>query len=126
MNWKNVLGLFCSLFFFSCVNGPERNCSQYKNGEFIFKTELNGELQESTFNRYGELEIDNYNGKIDSSSVKWINDCEYILKSLNPKSMAERKPLHFKILSTTDSSYTFEYGILNAENRLIGTAIKLK
>lgn len=126
MNWKHVFFSIYTLLFLSCVSGPNRECSQYKNGEFIFKTELNGELQESRFRRFGALEIDDYNGKIDSASVKWINDCEYILKSLNPKSMAEKKPLHFKILSTTDSSYTFEYGLLNAENRLTGTAVKLK
>ncbi len=126
MNWKHVLFSINTLLFLSCVSGPNRECSQYKNGEFIFKTELNGELQESRFRRFEGLEIDDYNGKIDSASVKWINDCEYILKSLNPKSMAEKKPLHFKILSTTDSSYTFEYGLLNAENRLTGTAVKLK
>ena len=126
MNWKHVLFSINTLLFLSCVSGPNRECSQYKNGEFIFKTELNGELQESRFRRFEGLEIDDYNGKIDSASVKWINDCEYILKSLNPKSMAEKKPLHFKILSTTDSSYTFEYGLLKAENRLTGTAVKLK
>lgn len=126
MKWKHVVFSIFTLLFLSCVSGPNRECSQYKNGEFIFKTELNGELQESTFRRFGALEIDDYNGKIDSASVKWINDCEYILKSLNPKSISEKKPLHFKILSTTDSSYTFEYGLLNAENRLIGTAVKLK
>lgn len=126
MNWKHVFFSIYTLLFLSCVSSPNRECSQYKNGEFIFKTDLNGELQESRFRRFGALEIDDYNGKIDSASVKWINDCEYILKSLNPKSMAEKKPLHFKILSTTDSSYTFEYGLLNAENRLTGTAVKLK
>tara|TARA_B100001093_G_C26860169_1_gene1029702 strand:+ start:5509 stop:5889 length:381 start_codon:yes stop_codon:yes gene_type:complete len=126
MNWKHQLYFLYALLCLSCASGPNRECSQYKNGEFIFKTELNGDLQESTFKRFGALEIDDYSGKIDSASVKWINDCEYILKSLNPKSMAEKKPLHFKILSTTDSSYTFEYGLLSAENRLIGTAVKLK
>ena len=55
------------------------------------------------------LNIDYYEGKVDSSSVRWINDCEFILKKIKPKSMSDKDAIHMKILSTTLSSYTFEY-----------------
>jgi hypothetical protein len=56
------------------------------------------------------LNIDYYEGIVDSSSVRWINDCEFILKKLNPKSNAEKDAIHMKILTTNGtSSYTFEY-----------------
>ena len=58
MNWKHVFFSIYTLLFLSCVSSPNRECSQYKNGEFIFKTDLNGELQESRFRRFGALEID--------------------------------------------------------------------
>ena len=30
------------------------------------------------------MEIDYFQGKVDTSSVRWINDCEYIVKKRNP------------------------------------------
>jgi hypothetical protein len=63
--------------------------------------------------------------------VRWINDCEFILKKINPRSMSEQDAIHMKILSTSDSSYTFEYKLavkkLNREVRVEkGVAKKIK
>ena len=80
----------------------------------------------TTFVRKGDLEIDYYQGKADSSSVRWINDCEYIVKKLQPRNKAEEKSVHMKILTTTDNSYTFEYNIVGDNNKFRGIAIKTK
>ncbi len=116
---------FLSIFtlFISCYQ-PERNCLNFKNGEFTFTSILDGKEQTTTFIRNEELEIDYYQNKIDSSSVRWINDCEYIVKKLNPTNKAEEKSIHMKILSTTDNSYTFEYSIVGESKKIRGTAIK--
>ena len=64
------------------------------------------------------MQIETYNGKIDSSEVRWINDCEFILKKINPQNTSEDDAIHMKILSTTDSSYTFEYKLaIKKKNR---------
>lgn len=81
--------------------------------------------KETVFHRTEDMEIDEFEGKIDSSSIRWINDCEYVLKNLNPKNKAEEKPIHIKILSTTDSSYSFEYNIVGDNNKFKGTAHKI-
>ena len=107
----------------SCYS-PQRNCSDFKDGEFSFTTQLNGTEVTTTFVRKGDLEIDYFQGKVDSSSVRWINDCEYIVKKLRPKNRAEEKSIHMKILSTTANSYTFEYNIVGDTNKSKGTAIK--
>ncbi len=78
----------------------------------------------TVFERNGDLEIDYFGGKIDSSSVRWINDCEYIMKKMHPKNKAEEKSVHVKILTTTGNSYTFEYNIVGDNNKSRGTAIK--
>ncbi|GAB5475590.1 MAG: hypothetical protein Mars2KO_36890 [Maribacter sp.] len=103
---------------------PERNCSDFKNGAFSFTSIVDGKELKTTFTRNDNLEVDYFAGKADSSSVRWINDCEYIVKKLNPKSKAEEKPIHMKILSTTDNSYTFEYSIVGEAKKQRGTVTK--
>lgn len=99
------------LLFISCYS-PERDCTGYRTGTFEFETYLNGEIVTSKFVRNDSIEIDFFQGKTDTSSVRWINDCEYILKNLNPKNRAERQPIHIKILTTGKDSYIFEYGLV--------------
>ena len=113
----------CFFFALSCKN-PERDCSNFKTGTFTFETLLDGELIATTFTRNDTLEVDFFNGKADSSSVRWINDCEYIVKKLNPKSMSEEKALHMKIIATDGDFYTFEYSLVGETNKQRGTAKK--
>lgn len=123
---KNTLfaAVLC-LLLTSCYN-PERNCQQFKDGTFSFTTTVNGEEKTTTFTRQGDLEIDEFEGKVDSASIRWINDCEYIVRKLNPKSRAEEKSVHMKIISTTDDSYTFEYNIVGSAQKSRGTAYKIE
>ncbi len=100
-----VLSLFC---LSSCYE-VNRNCKDYRTGDFRFNFNINGVAKTATFKRTERLSINFYDGKIDSSEVKWVNDCEFILYKINPKSISEKDPIHMKILKTTDTSYTFEY-----------------
>jgi len=104
----------------------ERNCSDYRTGTFISKISIEGIEYSSTFKRFDTLQIETFENKTDSANVRWINDCEMIFRTINPKNMAERKDVHLKILSTTDSSYTFEYSYLGKTNKQKGSAIKIK
>lgn len=110
-----------TLLLFSCYE-VERDCRTYKTGVFFSEVEINGEVYRSEFKRTNKLQIENYNGKIDSSQLRWINDCEVIFKSINPKSMADRKDIHLKILTTTDTSYTFEYSYVGEAKKQKGIA----
>lgn len=103
---------------------PQRDCKAFKNGEFTFTSIIDDKEVSTTFVRNGDLEIDYFQGKVDSSSVRWINDCEYIVKKMHPKNKAEEKSVHMKILTTTENSYTFEYSIVGDDNKSRGTAIK--
>ncbi|TXK70938.1 DNA topoisomerase IV [Mesonia sp. HuA40] len=121
---KNTFLLLIFLALASCYS-PNRNCTDFKTGSFEFETYLNGELVKTRFVRNDSIEIDYFKNEIDSSSIRWINDCEYILKNLNPKNMAEEKPLHMKILTTKGNTYTFEYSIVGETKKQKGTVIKV-
>lgn len=121
---KVFLLLLVSICFSSCFNA-ERNCEEFKTGTYQFQTFIAGELQKSTFKRSDSLEVEMYQGKTDTSTVRWINDCEYILKNKNPQGMAEEKPIHIKILTTNKNGYTFEYGQVGESKKARGEVTKL-
>ncbi len=116
--------LLLSLLLSSCYN-YERECKDFQTGVFEFETVLGTEIVKTTFERRTKYEVENYQGKIDTSSIRWVNECEYILKSINPKSMQDQKPMHFKILETDGTTYKFEYNVAGDTNKQIGTARKI-
>jgi len=105
---------------------PERNCSKFRTGTFEFESILNGELVKTTFIRNDSIEIDYFQGKSDTSSIRWINNCEYIVQKLHPKNRSEEKAIHMKILTTNQNMYTFEYALVGNTNKQHGTAKKIK
>lgn len=116
--------LLLTFLIFSCYN-PERNCQDFKTGTFEYKALIGAEVLSTKFTRNDTLEIDYFNGKSDSSSIRWINDCEYIVKKINPKNMAEEKAIHMKILTTKGNDYVFEYNIVGDTKKQKGTAKKI-
>ena len=113
------------LLFMSCYQ-VERNCKDYKTGTYISTITIDSVDYVSTFRRFDALQIETFENKTDSASVRWINDCEMVFKTINPKNMSERKDVHLKILTTTDSSYTFEYSYVGKTNKQKGIAIKIE
>lgn len=111
------------LFLFNCYE-TTRNCTDFKTGTFYSEVTIDGELYKSKFVRNETTQIEVYNNKIDSSQLRWINDCEVIFKTINPKNMAEQKDIHLKILTTTDSSYTYEYSYVGQTQKQKGVAYK--
>ncbi|MDD7885854.1 DNA topoisomerase IV [Flavivirga sp. 57AJ16] len=113
------------LSFVSCYE-TTRNCKDYKTGEFYSEVVINDELFTSKFKRTEGLQVEVYNNTVDSSKLRWINDCEVVFKTIKPKNMAEQKDIHLKILTTTDSSYTFEYSYVGETKKQKGIAYKIK
>ena len=114
-----------SLLLFSCYQ-PERECANFKTGTFEFESYLDGELVKSRFVRSDSIEIDYFRGETDTSSIRWINQCEYLITSLHPETRAEEKPLHIKILTTDGNTYIFEYGLVGETQKQKGTAVKVE
>ncbi|UNY98109.1 hypothetical protein MQE36_13570 [Zhouia spongiae] len=122
---KLLLLFVCVSLFVSCYN-VERNCTDFKTGTFEFHYTVNGEEHINKFTRTDSLEYEYVEGKVDTNSVKWINDCEFVVKKLHPKSNADKKAVHIKILSTSENSYNFEYSLVgDSKNKQKGTAVKI-
>lgn len=116
---------FLSILFFSSCYQVERSCKNYKTGSFYSEVVIGDKTYTSNFVRTSNLQIETYNNKTDSSSVRWVNDCEMIFKTINPKNRAERKDVHLKILTTTDSTYTFEYSYVGEAKKQKGIATRV-
>jgi hypothetical protein len=112
------------LLFTSCYQ-QERNCTDFKTGKFTSETEIEGKKYMSTFERNDSIQIEMYEGKIDTFKVRWTNDCEYVIQNIHPKNRAEKKPVQMKILTTNSKSYTFEYSFVGDAKKQRGTATKL-
>jgi hypothetical protein len=121
---KKLTVLLLALTFVSCYQ-VEHNCSDFKTGKFEFTQEINGEKKTSTFQRTENLQIETFNGKTDTASVRWVNDCEFVLEKLHPKNMQEKKAISMKIISTKDKTYIFEYSFVGDDNKQRGTVTKL-
>ena len=123
MNKKTYL-LFLALTLISCYQ-QEQNCSDFKTGKFEFVQEINGKKETSTFVRTSTLQIETFNGKTDTATVRWVNDCELVLQKLHPKSMEEKKAISMKIVATKEKNYTFEYSFVGEAKKQIGTVTKI-
>ena len=115
------------LFLLTSCYSVDRDCENFKIGEFEFTYKLNDTIQRSLFTRTLDYEIEEFNSVIDSSSISWVNDCEFILTKINPKTNQEKRPVRIKIIRTYENSYDFEYSSVN-EPIIIkrGTVTKIK
>jgi len=118
--------LLFSLFLLSGCYEGQRNCSDYKTGTFEIEALSGTEIFKTVIVRNDTMEIDYYKGRSDTSSIRWINDCEYILKKINPKNQAEKKAILIKILNTYDNKYTFEFSEVGKTKASKATAVKAK
>ncbi len=121
MGYRPLIFMLFLLTIAACYQ-PQRACESFKDGTFEFTSIIDGEEKTTVFIRKGSVEIDFFEGRSDTSSVRWINDCEYIVKKLHPENIDEKQAIHMKILSTTENSYTFEYSIVGSGKKLKGTA----
>jgi hypothetical protein len=122
---RNVFFTTLLLFFVSCFI-PERDCAKFKTGKFRFTSLVLGDTLTTHFIRTDSIEVDYYLNRVDSSSVRWLNDCECIVKKLRPLSYQDSKSVHMKILTTSANSYTFEYNLVgDTSNKQRGIVTKI-
>lgn len=122
---KKIIPLLIALAFVSCLQQAELNCSDFKTGKFRFDYKINGVTKTTFFERTEKLEIETFEGKTDTASVRWVSDCEYILQKLHPKNIQEKKAINMRILTTSKKSYTFEFGMVGNNKKEKGTVTKI-
>ena len=121
---KKVLLLPLLLLLISCYEAKQ-NCKDFKTGKFKSEITINGVKKYTTSVRTDSMVIETYQGKTDTASIRWINDCEYILQKIKPKNMQEQKAIDIKILTTAKDSYVFEFGIVGNGKKQRGTATRM-
>jgi hypothetical protein len=121
---KKIIVLFLTLSLASCYNA-ERNCKDFKTGKYQSEITINGVKKQTISERTESIVVETYEGKTDTASIRWINDCEYVLQQLHPKNMQEKQAIDIKILTTSKNSYTFEFGVVGSDKKMRGTATRL-
>ncbi|MEC8611759.1 MAG: hypothetical protein VXX93_02170 [Bacteroidota bacterium] len=109
--------LILPLLLISCYS-VERDCNDFRTGSFEFSTSINDSVVKSTFIRTDNYEIEEFNGVKDSSTIRWVNECEFILTKINPSTNQEKRPIRIKILRTMGDSYDFEYSQVSNPSRV--------
>ena len=121
---KKIVFLLPLLLLMSCYDA-ERNCKDFKTGKFKFEFEVDGVKKTTLFERKDDIEIETFEGKTDTATIRWVSDCEYVLQKKHPKNKAEEKAIGMKILSTTKDSYTFEFGMVGSTQKQRGTVVRI-
>ncbi len=122
---KKIVALLPLLSIVSCYHA-ERDCKDFKTGKFKFEYEVDGVKKTTLFERNDSIEIETFEGKKDTATIRWVNDCEYVLQKLHPKNKSEEKAIDIKILTTSENSYTFEFGMVGSDQKQRGTVNKIE
>jgi hypothetical protein len=116
--------LILILFFTTSCYENTRDCKDFQEGTFIWEQESGGKLLKTEFTRTKNFQIERFETKIDTSRIEWVNDCEWRVIPIDPKTNAESRAYLFKILTTNKDSYTFEFTQSGRDQIYKGTAVK--
>ena len=123
---KKILFAFLIMIFTVGCFQKERQCTDFKTGRFEFYETIDSIQEKAVFYRNDSLQIETFRGKTDTSTVSWINDCEFIIQKLHPKNRQEKKAIHMKIMTTNENGYLFEYGFVGEKSKRKGEVTKVK
>ncbi|WP_430408320.1 hypothetical protein [Kordia sp.] len=124
---KNFFFITCLALLLTSCYSVERNCKDFQTGTFEFTYEINGETKTGRSVRTDTLSIDYYDNKIDTFTIRWVNECEFIGRKLRPIDFVDSKPIQMKIISTTENTYLLEYSLLeDQKTKKRGTVTKIK
>jgi hypothetical protein len=121
---KKIVFFSLLMMAFACYDAA-RDCRDFKTGKYQSEITINGVKHFTTSIRTDSMVIETYKGKTDTASIRWVNDCEYVMRKLHPKTMAEKKAITIRILTTSKNSYTFEFGAVGNDQKQRGTARKI-
>jgi hypothetical protein len=124
-NIQYIIYTILILALLTSCQQQECNPKEFKTGKFEFVQYINGKKETTVFERNEKFQIETFNGKTDTATVRWVNDYEFILEKTHPKNMAEKKAISMKILSTKGKTYTFEYSFVGEVKKQTGIVIKI-
>lgn len=107
----------------SCVKNNNIHVDELKYGSF--KTTLEDKETISYATRNDSLQIEDFNGTIDTFKINWVDQFEYTLVKKNPETMLDSTPFHVKITGIKNNTYTFNAYFKGSNFKQKGTAVKL-
>jgi hypothetical protein len=128
MNSKIVTPWLFSFLFLPLFNLAQTlNCSDLKNGVFVYFSHTDGSNSTYTRNRDTQKEFNLATRETVNWDVEWVGDCTYYLKYNSgmedkPRETQELMKKHrflFQILSMTDDYYIFQSTLDKASNPII-------
>ena len=119
-----VLFIFCFAGF-SCVQKPSCVCTQFHDGTYLSVQTVNGTKDTTRIVRKGNEQIETYHGHKDTAVIRWVNDCELIVRPKHPHSMEDRKALSMKIIRTDINSCLVRYSYVGESKEFEQKMIKI-
>ena len=110
------------ILLFNCNLNQERLCEDFKKGKYKSVIKIDGIEYTSIFTRNDSIQVEIFNNVVDSTNVRWVNNCEVVFTTINPKNIQQKKPILVKILRTYEGSYDFEYSYIGETQKQQGNA----
>ena len=108
---------------FNCTSiNTQRLCEDFKTGKYKSVITIDNIEYTSIFTRNDSVQVETFNNVVDSSNVRWINNCEVVFTTINPKNIQQKKPILVRILRTYEKSYDFEYSYVGETQKQQGNA----
>lgn len=123
---KKLLYLLSFALLFASCYEAERNCADFKTGKFSYELTQNGVKQVTIIERNDTLQTETYNGKTTKASVRWVNNCEFIVQNLQPKSREDKKGISMRILTTKGNTATVEFSFVGESEKQKITVTKIE
>lgn len=118
-----ILVFFLGLGLVSCLNNESLTVDQLKQGSF--KTVLDEQEVESIAHRMDSIQIEEYEGKLDTFYIHWEDDFQYVLRHKHPKNALDSTAFYVQITALGKDYYTFRAYYYGSNFEQTGKAYKL-
>jgi hypothetical protein len=120
---KIVFILSCIILFSSCKTDEKLDVKSFRVG--TFEIPATNEYSKTIIKRIDSLQIETYEGKVDTLLIHWKNDFNYTLNMLNMTDGMEEDPIHVQITRLNSNSYEFTAIIGHSNFKQDGEVFKL-
>ena len=119
--YKRTIVIVLLIVLNACQNEP-LSPDRFKQG--IFEIPGGKGYDKTIVIRKDSIQIEKYQDRIDTLRITWINNFNYMLEMIHPKTAIDEDPIHVKITNIDKKSYDFEAVIGHSNFVQTGKLIK--
>ena len=120
---KLIFIFSCIILFSSCKTEEKLDVKSFRIG--TFEIPATKEYSKTLIKRIDNLQIETYEGKVDTLLIHWKNDFNYTLNMLNMMNGMEEDPIHVQITRLNSDSYEFTAVIGHSNFKQNGKVFKI-